>query len=305
MNARQNLAAIGFMLVATAFIAGTTVFAKMLGAGPDGLHPVQITQGRFLFALIGFSVAAGVIRPRFTRPNLKIHALRSLAGFAGVTLMFAAVQFIPLSDATALTFTNPIFAMILAIWVLGERVGPWRWAAAGIAFAGALILIRPGAGTFEIGALVALGAAALTGIEITLLKFLTGREKPFQILLINNAFGLAFSTLAASLVWQWPSQGQWGLLCALGLTMGTAQVFYIQAMRRGEASFVVPFSYATLIFAALYDLALFDVMPDALSAAGAAVILAGGLLLAWREGRQSGATGAETATDAASSASRR
>lgn len=68
--------------------------------------------------------------------------------------------------------------------------------------------------------------------------------------------------------------------------MGTAQVFYIQAMRRGEASFVVPFSYATLIFAAAYDLTLFDIMPDALSAVGAGVILAGGLLLAWREGRQ-------------------
>lgn len=285
MNAKQTLAAIGFMLAATAFIAATTVFAKKLGAGPDGLHPLQITQGRFLFALIGFTAAAAAIRPRFTRPNLKLHALRSLAGFAGVTLMFAAVQLIPLADATALTFTNPIFAMLLAIPLLGERVGPWRWAAAGIAFAGALILIRPGAGTFETGALVALGAAALTGTEITLLKFLTGRENVFQILYINNSFGLLFSTLAASLVWQWPTPGQWSLLCALGLTMAMAQVFYIQAMRRGEASFVVPFSYATLIFAALYDFALFDVVPDALSGLGAAVILAGGLILAWRESR--------------------
>jgi len=286
MNPKHNLAAIGFMLAATAFIAGTTVLAKMLGAGPDGLHPVQITQGRFLFAFLGFAVAAAVIRPRFTRPNMKIHALRSLAGFSGVTLMFTAVQFIPLADATALTFTNPIFAMILAIPVLGERVGPWRWAAAGIAFTGALILTRPGAGTLEVGALVALGAAVLTGIEITILKFLSGREKPFQILLINNAFGLVFSTLAVSFVWQWPRPDQWGLLCVLGLTMGTAQVFYLQAMRRGEASFVVPFSYTTLVFAAFYDFALFDVVPDGLSVLGAGVILTGGLLLAWREGRQ-------------------
>ena len=285
MNPQKNLAAIGFMLAATAFIAATTVFAKMLGAGPNGLHPVQITQGRFLFALIGFSAAAAVIWPRFTRPNLKLHALRSLAGFAGVTLMFTAVQLVPLADATALTFTNPIFAMILAIPILGERVGPWRWVAAGAAFAGALILIRPGAGSFEIGALVALGAAALMGTEITLLKLLTGREKVFQILLLNNTFGLVFSTLAASLVWQGPTQAQWALLAALGLTMATAQVFFIQAMRRGEASFVVLFSYATLIFATVYDLVLFDVVPDALSGLGAAVILTGGLLLAWRESR--------------------
>jgi len=128
MRPKQNLAAVGFMLAATAFIAGTTVLAKFLGAGPDGLHPVQITQGRYLFAFLGFSAAAAVIRPRFTRPDVKIHALRSFAGFAGVTLMFAAVRFISLADATALTFTNPIFAMILAVPVLGERVGPWRWA---------------------------------------------------------------------------------------------------------------------------------------------------------------------------------
>ncbi len=97
MDSKQNLAAIGLMLTATAFIAGTTVFAKMLGAGPDGLHPLQITQGRFMFALIGFSLAAGVIRPRFTRPNLKLHALRSLMGFAG-GLIVAIIRAGELSD---------------------------------------------------------------------------------------------------------------------------------------------------------------------------------------------------------------
>jgi len=279
------LVAVGFMLAATAFIAATTLIAKLLGAGPDGLHPLQISQGRFIFALIAFSGAALALRPRIEAPAWPLHALRSLAGWGGVTLMFAAVQLVPLSDATAITFVNPVIAMLLAIPILRESVGPWRWLAAAIAFTGALILIRPGAGSFQPGALVALGAALAMGLEVTVLKFLTGREKVLQILLINNLFGAAIASLAAVAIWQWPTPGQWGLLAALGLIMAGAQSLYIQAVRRAEASFVMPFSYATLIFATLYDLAAFGARPDALSILGAATILAGGLLLAWRETR--------------------
>ena len=286
MESKQTLAAIGFMLAATAFIAGTTLLAKMAGAGPDGLHPLQISQGRFLFAFLAFWAAAAVLRPRFTRPAWHLHGLRTLTGWGGVSLMFASVQLIPLSDATAITFLNPVFAMVLAIVILGERVGPWRWLAAAIAFAGALILIRPGLGTFQPGALVALMAAAVMGTEITFLKYLTGREKPFQILLINNSFGLVIATLAATFVWHWPTPRQWIVLGALGLMMAAAQTLYTQALRRADASFVMPFSYATLVFAGLYDLAVFDIVPDAYSIAGAAVILAGGLLLGWRESRR-------------------
>ncbi|MEZ5721625.1 MAG: DMT family transporter [Paracoccaceae bacterium] len=286
MDAPQNIKAAGFMLAATAFIAGTTLLAKMAGAGPEGLHPLQISQGRFMFAFLAFWSAAAVLRPQFTRPAWHLHGLRTLTGWGGVTLMFAAVQLIPLADATAITFLNPVFAMGLAIAVLGERAGPWRWLAAGIALTGALILIRPGPGTFQPGALVALAAAAVMGTEITILKFLSGRERPFQILLINNTFGLVIATAAALLVWQAPSPRQWLILAGIGVLMAGAQSLYIQAMRRADASFVMPFSYTTLVFAAGYDLAVFGVVPDGLSRLGAAVILAGGLLLAWREGRR-------------------
>jgi drug/metabolite transporter (DMT)-like permease len=280
------LAAVGFMLAATALIAGTTLFAKMAGAGEDGLHPLQISQGRFLFGFLAIATATAVLRPSITEPDIKLHLARTLTGWGGVTLMFAAVQLIPLSDATAITFLNPVFAMFLAILFRGEKVGPWRWIAAAIALIGALVLIRPGPGTFQPGALVALAAAAVMGTEITILKFLSGRERPMQILLINNGLGVLIATAVALFVWQWPTPAQWATLAALGVTMAAAQSLYIQAMRRADASFVMPFSYATLIFAALYDLAVFDVLPDALSAFGASVILAGGLLLAWREGRQ-------------------
>lgn len=285
MENKQNLAAAGFILAATAFIAGTSLLAKMAGAGPEGLSAVQIVQGRFLFALLGFSAVGLIIRPRFTRPDMRLHIGRTSVGWLGVTLMFAAVQFVPLSDATAITFLNPVFAMFLAMPVLSEKVGPWRWGAAALALVGALVLIRPGPGTFEPGALIALAAAIAMGTEITFLKILSGREPPFQVLLVYNGLGLIIATIAALFVWRWPNPEQWLIMAGIGFIMATAQSLYLQAMRRADASFVMPFSYATLIFASLYDFAVFHVIPDTLSFIGAGIILTGGLLLAWREGR--------------------
>ncbi|WP_282181634.1 DMT family transporter [Aliiroseovarius marinus] len=282
------LAAIGFMLVATVFIAGTTLMAKLAGKDllGDPLHPFQITHGRFTFAFLAIGSFALFRRLRITRPNLKLHAARSAAGFAGVTLMFAAATLIPLADATAISFLNPVFAMLLAIPLLGERVGPWRWLSVAMALTGALILIRPGASSFDPAALLALGAAAILGLETIFIKRLAGREAPLQILVINNAIGLTIASCAVLFVWQAPTPAQWAVLAALGFMMAAAQACYVQAIRRADASFVVPFSYATLIFAALYDLGLFGMAPGWLSALGAATIVAGGAILAWREGRQ-------------------
>lgn len=289
METRNSpLAAAGFMLVATVFIAGTTLMAKLAGKDllGDPLHPFQITHGRFTFAFLAIGSFALFRQLRITRPNLKLHVARSAAGFAGVTLMFAAATLIPLADATAISFLNPVFAMLLAIPLLGERVGPWRWLSVAMALMGALILIRPGASSFDPAALLALGAAALLGLETIFIKRLAGREAPLQILVVNNAIGLTIASCAVLFVWQSPTPAQWGVLAALGFMMASAQACYVQAIRRADASFVVPFSYATLIFAALYDFGLFGVAPGWLSALGAGIIVAGGAILAWREGRQ-------------------
>ncbi len=279
--------AITFMLTATAFIAGTMLMAKTLGSDllGDPLHPLQISHGRFLFAFLAIGTAAAVMRPRLTRPDLRLHIGRTLFGWGGVTCMFAAVAFIPLSDATAISFLNPVFGMLLAIPLLGERVGRWRWFAALMALCGALVLLRPGPETFQVAALLALAAAALMGMELIFIKKLADREPSFQILLVNDALGLVIATLAVLPVWVPPSAAQWAALAALGVLMATAQACFVNAMARADASFVTPFAYVTLIFATLYDLLIFDVIPDAVSMLGAAIILTGATLLAWRENR--------------------
>ena len=282
--------AIAFMLTATAFIAGTMLMAKTLGSDllGDPLHPLQISHGRFLFAFLAIGAAAAVMRPRLTRPDLRLHVGRTVFGWGGVTCMFAAVAFIPLSDATAISFLNPVFGMLLAIPLLGERVGRWRWFAALMALCGALVLLRPGPETFQVAALLALAAAALMGMELIFIKKLADREPSFQILLVNNALGLAIATLAVLPVWVPPSGAQWTALAALGVLMATAQACFVNAMARADASFVTPFAYVTLIFATVYDLLIFDVVPDAVSMLGAAIILTGATLLAWRENRNRG-----------------
>jgi len=277
--------AVIFILSATAFIAATTLLAKALGTDVLGapLHPLQVSHGRFLFAWLAIVTTVALLRPTLIRPDLKTHLARTICGWGGVTLMFAAAAMIPLSDATAISFLNPVFGMILAIPLLGERIGPWRWLAAAIALTGAMVLIRPGSDAVQIGALLALGAALLMGMELIFIKRLTGGEAPLQILLVNNSLGVLIATAAVIWVWQPPTAAQWGGLAALGGLMACAQLCFVNAMARADASFVTPFSYLTLVFATLYDAALFGVIPTPLSLTGAGIIVAGAALLAWRE----------------------
>jgi len=272
---------------ASAFIAGTTLLAKALGTetlGPP-LHPMQISHGRFLFAFVVIVAAVGVLRPQLRRPHWGLHIGRTSFGWTGITLMFASVAYIPIADATAISFLNPVFAMVLAIPLLKETVGPWRWLAAAVALTGAIILLRPTPDSFQPAALLALAAAAVIGMELIFIKKLSGRESPIQILLINNAMGLTIASIAVATVWQPPSPAQWAALAGIGFLMACAQACFVNGMARADASFVAPISYATLIFAALYDFAVFRVVPDWVSLLGSGVILTGALILVWREAR--------------------
>ena len=273
------------MVLATVFIAGTTLCAKALGTDTLGtpLHPLQISHGRFVFAFMGLLCVAAVLRHKIKAPDIKLHISRTLCGATGVTLMFAAVAFIPLSDATAISFLNPVFGMLLAIPFLGEKVGPWRWAAAAIAFVGALVLLRPSPDTFQLASMLALGAAFAMGYELIFIKKLADREPPMQILLVNNFIGWILMSTVMIPFWIAPTTAQWGVLVALGVMMAAAQTCFINAMARADASYVTPFSYLTLIFAATYDWAIFKSVPDWVSVLGTVIIVSGAALLAWRE----------------------
>lgn len=288
LPAKRPMKAAALGMSAAFFAAGTTLLAKALGTGSLGgnIHALQISQGRFMFALITISMVVLIRRPKLSKPNWKLHVARSSLSWSGVTLMFAAAAFIPLSDATAISFLNPMFAVLFAIPLLGESVGKWRWISSIVALIGVVILMRPATGVLEFGAVLALMGAVLLGLEINFLKRLTGGERPIQILWINNGLGLIIATFAASFVWVWPTPAQWAALAGVGVLMASAQACFTTALRVADASFVSPFLYLALAFAAFFDAVVFGVLPDGVSIAGATLILLAAGVLAWRETRQ-------------------
>lgn len=282
----NNLKGALFIVLSCGFIAATTAIAKKLGlAEGEALHPLQVSFGRFLFGFLTLLPIALVKRPSFQGALWSRHVARALFGWAGVSAMFAAAALMPLTDATAISFLSPFFTMVLAILFLGERAGIWRWGAAAVAFFGVIVLTQPGSETFQPAALIALLAAVFMGTELVFIKSLTRTEPLLRILLINNAAGAVISGCAAAFFWTPPSATQWALLAAIGTIMVTAQSFFVRGMRLGEASYVAPFSYTTLLYATLYGILFFGEFPPLTTIAGAVLILTGAAILGWRERR--------------------
>ena len=241
----------------------------------EPLHPLQATQARFLFGFLGLLIFYSVFPMRFTKPDIKLHVIRTLCGYSAVTAMFTAAAIIPVSDATAISFLNPVFAMIFALPLLGEKIGKLRWTSALIGLLGAFVLLRPSASAFEPAALLALIAAVVMGLEFILIKILSTREQVLQILLINNVLGLLFSSISLFFVWNSPTLIQWIALSGIGFLMLGAQVCNLIALRGADASLVLPFSFTTLIFVTGYDFMVFAVTPDIISWVGAIIIIFG------------------------------
>ncbi|KUF09236.1 DMT family transporter [Pseudoponticoccus marisrubri] len=288
-TAARNRAAVFFMIGASALISGTSLLAKALGLPMGevaGLHPFQVTAGRFWFGLVTLLVFLGArpaLRPGFAGANWGLHMARVACGWLGVTSMFAAVAAMPVAEATAISFLAPLVTMALAVLMLGERLGLTKLAAAALALVGVTLILKPGTAAFQVAGLYALASAGFLGVEAIFIKRLSGSEPALRVLLMSNLLGSVVSLGVVAFVWAWPVAGQWALMALLGAVMVGAQACFVQALKRGEASLVMPVFYTVLVFAAVYDYALYDVVPDLLAGMGAALIVAGALLLAFRQ----------------------
>lgn len=270
------------MLAATALVAATSVMAKVLGTGDAPLHPLQVSAGRFLFGFLALSPYLIVRWPGTADLPLPLHLGRVACGWGGATLLFAASARLPLGDANAISFLAPTVTMLLSAVFLSERVGRDRWLAATVCLAGALVLSAPGTSAFQPAALLALGSALLVGAELVFIKRLSGFEPPSRILLMSNGLGMALAVPMALTVWRSPTGRQWLVLALLGATMVTAQMLFIQANRRSDASFLAPIFYTASLFAAVYDFVLFDVSLTTSSVIGISLIIGGATILAVR-----------------------
>ena len=272
-------------VLASFFFASSTFLSKLLGSGQwgDPLNPLQIAHARFAFGLMTAMVLAVFVGLQLTRPHFKLHVLRSACGWIGIAILFTGVLYIPASDAVALTFLNPIFAMVFAVKILMERIDNQRWWAAAIALFGGILLIRPEANGLNLIALLCIFGAIIIGVEIVVIKLLTSREGVFQILVINNTIAALLATVPLMFVFVMPTATQWLALTAVGIIMVIGQLLFLFAMKAADASLVSPFIYSTLIFVGTLDYFILDVQPDPISLFGGALIIASGGYIALTE----------------------
>ena len=277
---------IAFMLACSFLIACGTLLTKLIGNSSfgDGIHPIQIAYSRFFFGFIILLIISIFLKPKINVKNINLHFLRSFFGIFGVSIWFTAILYIPISDATAINFLNPIFAMILAVFFLNEKVGVFRWSAALISLIGGIILIRP---SYNLNvdpiALMCLLGALSFGFEIICIKILSGKENVLNILLINNFCASLFGLLLILYVFKLPSLYEVFALISVASFFIFGQFFFLNSIKRVDASFVIPFFYATLIFVTLLDFFIFKIFPDKISFLGAFLIILGGLIITYRE----------------------
>lgn len=278
-----NLKGACWMLASCIGFSVMVCFVKLAGRA---LSSFEVTFFRCFFGLVAILPliawhGIGALRTR----HLGMHAWRGVLGMAAMMCAYFGIARLPLATYTALSFSKPLFAIVLAVFVLGEIVRWRRWAATAVGFAGVLVMMRPGTEAFDPNALFAIGDALSIAILITVLKRLPAYEQPLAMLFY---FGIVASPLAlipAMLHWVWPSPQTWLFLAVIGVTGALSQYFWIMAFRTGEASAVAPFDYSRLIFTGAVGIVFFAEVPDAWTLAGAGLIVASTVYLARREAR--------------------
>jgi drug/metabolite transporter (DMT)-like permease len=280
------------MLGAGLMVMAALVFSLLNGlvryASDLGLPSLQIAFLRSIFALlVMLPIIAPVLRRegfvwvKTTRPGL--HLVRGLAATVGLIGWVSALATIGLAEATAITFTAPLFATIGSAVILREVVRLRRWSAVIIGLIGVLIILRPGVGSVEPGALWALMGAAGMACAVLSVKALTRTEPTQRIVLYNSIFLTLFTAVPAFLVWQPMSALLWGVGLAMGLIAAIGQLLLSKAFECADASVVVPFDYSRLPFAALIGWLAFSQTVDWVTWAGALVIGGAALYTARRE----------------------
>lgn len=255
----------------------------------QGLPTVEIIWARTLahlvFVVALFAPGRGVPGLLATRrPALQV--ARSLLLVASTSFFFTAVGRVPLADATAVSFTAPFIVAALAGPLLGERVGPAHWAWIAVGFVGALIVIRPtGQGTSPYAALV-LGSAACYALYQILTRRVGEVDPPETSVTYSALVGTLVLSPAVPFFWRSPER--WtdaAILATLGVLGGLGHYCVARALRWGPASVLAPFQYVQLVWAAALGVVLFGDVPGPSTWLGAAVIVASGLGIVWRQAR--------------------
>ena len=273
---------IAYMVASTALFAAINAIVKWELA----FYPVgEVAFYRALFALVTVAV---IILPRsgiavFRTRRYLGHLQRGVSQFGSMTCMFFAFSLMSLGSAVAISFAAPLFTTLLSIVILKERVGIHRWSALVVGFVGVIIVTEPGAGTFNLGALFAITNALLSSSVAIAIRRMSITESTetltiYQMIVITacTCFLLPFGFVPPSLL-------DAGALAVAGVGNGIAQYWWTRSLTLAPPSAVVPFNYLSLVWATILGLAVWGDVPTPHLLIGAAVVVASGLYILWRE----------------------
>ena len=279
---KSNVKGAIYALVAMAIYATHDAVVKHLGAQYSAIQIV------FFAALLSFPLLSVILLNDKREGHLRpIHpwwvTARAVATVINGVTAFYAFGHLPLAQVYPILFATPLFITVLSIPVLGERVGWHRWAAVVIGLIGVLIVVRPGQAELTLGHVAAL-VSALLGAFAAISVRKIGKDERSVVLLLSPLLGNVLAMGAAlPLVWVPLQLADLGFMAIVALFGLTAAFLSILSYRAGEAAIVAPMQYSQILWAVLFGWVLFDERPDAPTLIGAAVVIASGIYILFRE----------------------
>jgi drug/metabolite transporter (DMT)-like permease len=277
-----NVRGAAWLIVASAVYSLQALIVKTLG---QRLDPFEVAFFRCLFGLLAVIPFLAGTRGYTISGNPWLHILRSVVGVSGMFCGFYAVTHLPLATATAISFTKPLFLIVLAVLFLGEVVRWRRWTATVIGFLGVLVVLRPGSEVFSFAMIIALLGSFFIADVTVLVKKLSQTDRNVTILFYFGVITTLVSAVPAIFVWQTPTGFEWPLLILVGVTAALGQYFSLRSFRIAETTAVMPFDYTRLLFAGLFGYLFFAEVPDGWTLLGCAILIASTLYIAQREMR--------------------
>jgi drug/metabolite transporter (DMT)-like permease len=278
---RSSVGGIGLMLAGIAIFSVNDALGKWLLADYSVGELLLIRSAAALVLLAPFARKTGLAA--FTeapRPALQI--VRVVMSSFEVAMFFWAVSYLPLADTVTFYLAGPIYVTALSVVLLGETVGWRRWSAVLVGFAGVVLALRPSAASFTLPALIALGGSLFFSVLMVTTRML--RATKDAVLVAGPIVGtLVFGAAVAPFGWVTPSWRDLLLLSLFGVLSIVALACVNRALKLAPASVVVPYQYTMIIWAVVLGYVVFGDAPDVLTLLGAAIIIAAGLYIFWRE----------------------
>jgi len=277
--------AILYMIASGAVFNCANAASKWLVAS----YPVgEVLFSRSLVALLTMAlfILPGAGWAVYRTQRLRAHAMRATSQVGSQTMLLIAFSLMPLAGATAIMFSSPIFSTLASAYFLHERVGAARWGVLLIGFLGVLVIANPGADSFQIGALFALGNAILFGTVVAGVRGMSATESAETLIMYQLTLLTAAYSLALPFGFIMPTGFDALLMIGSGVGNGAAQYLWTRAIHLAPTSAVVPFQYLQLVWAMLLGFAIWSDLPTAGLLVGSAIVIGSGLFLFWHETRK-------------------